>query len=97
MRLTFKHFDGRGPCNIAVIDEDTGNRVGEISCDGVGFAGSGGILISLFGERYSATVHSLHECRGFIRGVETALNAISREIASTQVKRPWVLDLREAS
>jgi hypothetical protein len=57
MRLKFEHFDGRRRTYRPIIDEDSGQQVGTIQSDGVGFAGYGGIDISLFGGKYAITVN----------------------------------------
>jgi hypothetical protein len=81
MRLTFKPFDGRGHNSRRVINEDTGTEVGFIRSNGVGFSyGGGGIEISLFGDRYCATVSTYNECCGFVKGVE----AVLRQMTSTR-------------
>lgn len=74
MRLRFDHFDGRGWHSREVIDEDTGETVGFIQSNGVGFGNSGGIDISLFAGKYRASVNKYDECRGFILGVQSVLN-----------------------
>jgi hypothetical protein len=74
MRLTFKPFDGRRKSYRAIIDEISGQHVGSIQSDGVGFAGYGGIDVSLFDGKYSITVNRYEECWGFVKGVEAVLN-----------------------
>jgi hypothetical protein len=74
MRLTFKAFDGRRENHVFIIDQDTGEKVGLIQSAGVGFAGFGGISISLFGGKYTAQLHRYEECWGFVKGVEAVLN-----------------------
>ncbi len=74
MRLTFEKFDGRRMGYEPIIDEDTGEQVGGIQRDGVGFSGNGGIEVSLFGGKYAITVNRYEECWGFVRGVEAVLN-----------------------
>ena len=85
MRLKYEPFDGRQTNYLPVIDEDSGQEVGSIRSDGVGFAGGGGIEVSLFGGKYAITVKSSEQCRGFVNGVEAVLN----EMTSTQIKRPF--------
>ena len=85
MRLTFKHFDGRRRNYEPIIDEDSGKQVGLIQYDGVGFGGSGGIDVSLFGGKYAISVNQYDECWGFVKGVEAVLN----EMTSTRTKRPF--------
>ena len=74
MHLTFKKFDGRSPSLVPVIDQETGDQVGRIWSNGVGADRYGGIEISLFEGRYTATVNRQDECWGFIKGVEAVLN-----------------------
>jgi hypothetical protein len=81
MRLTFKRFDGRRKCYRSVIDEVTGQQVGSIQSDGVGFAGYGGIDISLFDGKYRTTVNRYEECWGFVQGVQAVLNHMMIYIA----------------
>jgi hypothetical protein len=83
MRLTFKVFDGRQKIHREIIDEDSGQRVGDIQSNGVGFGTYGdGIDVSLFGGRYAITVHRYEECWGFVKGVETVLNHILNHMTS---------------
>jgi hypothetical protein len=49
-------------------------RTGEIQTSGVGFAGGGGIFISLFDGKYTTCVNRYDQCWGFIHGIETVLN-----------------------
>ena len=74
MRLTFPHFDARQSNCVSVTDQDTGQQIGYISSDGVGFAGFGGIYISLFGDRYRTTVNTYQQCCGVVKGVELVLS-----------------------
>lgn len=76
MRLTFERFDGRQRISIPVIDEDTGQEVGYIRTEGSGPASFGGIWVSLFGGKYSITVHKYEECWGFVNGVEAVLRHV---------------------
>ena len=74
MRLKFEPFNGRKRGFIDIFDEDTGKQVGHIRSNGVGFERFGGIDVSLFDEKYRATVHSYSECLGFERGVQSVLD-----------------------
>jgi len=79
MRLKFKHFSGRRWNTVPVTEESTGQEVGHIRSNGVGFGGGGthaedGIEIYLFGGRYQMTVQTYDQCWGFIRGVEAVLD-----------------------
>ena len=79
MRLKFEKFDGRRRGYKSIIDEDTGEIVGNIKSLGVGFSGYGdggygGIEICLFDGAYTITVNRYEECWGFVKGVEAALN-----------------------
>jgi hypothetical protein len=71
MKLAFEPFDGRSFNDRDVWDLDSNNRI-------VGFIASGrqnpGIYISLFDEKYTTTVDTFPECRGFVEGVEKVLN-----------------------
>jgi hypothetical protein len=77
MNLNVPQFDGRKWGYKDVSDEDTGKVVGYIRCDGTGFAGSGGIEISLFDGKYRTVASSRPECCGFVRGVESVLNRMT--------------------
>jgi hypothetical protein len=77
MRLTFDQFDGRSRSDRDVIDQDTGKKVGHIQSNGVGFENTGGIDISLFGEKYRTVVNSYKECCGFVLGVQCVLNHLT--------------------
>jgi hypothetical protein len=74
MRLKYEPFDGRSFGYVNVTDEDTGQVVGFIRSNGVGFTNTGGIEISLFDEKYRATLNRREECWGFLKGVEAVLN-----------------------
>jgi uncharacterized protein YraI len=74
MRLTFKRFDGRSWNFERIVDQDTGNSVGYVKSEGVGFAGDGGIDVSLFDGKYARTLNRYEECWGFVKGVEAVLN-----------------------
>ena len=75
MRLHFKKFDGRSSNAYSdVIDTDTGERVGHITSNGVGFNNLGGIRVSLFDGKYEQEVNSYQECQGFVAGVQSVLN-----------------------
>jgi hypothetical protein len=76
MRLKFEHFDGRRRVWRDIIDEDTGQQVGTIRTEGVGFSGYGGIEISLFGGKYQHTATRYEECWGFVKGVESVLRHV---------------------
>ena len=71
MKLAFEPFDGRSFNDREVRDMDSNNRI-------VGFIASGrqtaGIHISLFDGRYTTTVPTFLECRGFVEGVEKVIN-----------------------
>jgi hypothetical protein len=58
--------------------------VGFIRSAGVGFAGYGSIEVSLFDGKYWIQVHRYEECRGFVKGVETALNGVIAYVAVPQ-------------
>ena len=74
MRLTFQPFDGRSRVHREIVDEDTGETVGEIVADGAGAERGRGIKVSLFGGKYrSARLHGYEECCGFVQGVEAVL------------------------
>ena len=77
MKLSVPYFDGRKWGHKDVIDDHTGKAVGHIRCDGTGFAGYGGIEISLFDGKYQTVVHSRPECCGFVMGVEAVLNRMT--------------------
>jgi hypothetical protein len=87
MRLTFKFFDGRQVDWVDVIDEDTGEKVGYIHSQGVGFERYGGITVSLFGGKYSADCKRYEECKGFVTGVETVLRYLARHLTDTGVPK----------
>jgi hypothetical protein len=75
MRLNFTPFDGRRKWTYAeVIDEDTSKVVGYITPNGTGFGDHGGIKVSLFDNKYYATLRDAAECQGFVKGVETVLS-----------------------
>jgi hypothetical protein len=78
MILTFKEFDGRGRHYSAVVDEDTGQEVGYVGSGGVGTYRVGGIQVSLFGGKYQGWLHTLDQCRGFLKGVEAVLEHMTR-------------------
>jgi hypothetical protein len=88
MRLTFDKFDARGFTYIPITDQDTGQEVGTISAGGVGFAGVGGISISLFGGKYQGYAKTYNECVGFVRGVQAALNYIGNHMTDTNPATP---------
>ncbi len=82
MRLKIKPFDGRSRGSHDIIDEDTNLYVGSVHCDGVGFVGggvtgNGEMHVSLFGGKYSITVHRYDECLAFIKGVEAVLHRVA--------------------
>lgn len=83
MKLRFKRFDGRRMARVDVTDEDSGQIVGYIDSNGVGFDNYGGIDISLFEGKYRTTVNRYDACVGFIMGVETVLNHMIRISAPT--------------
>ena len=57
-----------------VIYKETGQKIGWVKANGVGFAGTGGIEISLFGGKYSLTANKMDECWGCMKGVEAVLS-----------------------
>ena len=75
MRLTYKTFNGQRRRSAEVIDQDTGKIVGQVNSAGVrrGYP-LGGMTVSLFNGRYQSRFDNSHECWGFIKGVECALN-----------------------
>jgi hypothetical protein len=77
MRLTYRPFNGRGRYFANVIDQDSGKIVGQVNSAGVrrGYH-LGGMTVSLFNGRYQSRFNNSHECWGFIRGVECALNHV---------------------
>jgi hypothetical protein len=83
MRLKFEPFAGRRSATRSVVDEDTGNTVGHIRSNGVGFSGGwgnrryGGIEIDLFGGRYQETFNTYDQCLGFVKAVEAVLGHMS--------------------
>jgi hypothetical protein len=74
MRLIFEEFDGRGSHFVPVVDQDTGQQIGYIDSAGTGYAGFGGMRVSLFDGKYTAQLNRKAECKGFVRGVEAVLN-----------------------
>jgi hypothetical protein len=95
MKLTVPQFDGRKWGHKEVTD-DTGKVVGHIRCDGTGFAGSGGIEVSLFDGKYWAIVSSRPECCGFVRGVEAVLNRMTSADDGRAALERELYDLRDA-
>jgi hypothetical protein len=79
VNLIFEKFDGRSRSWTPIIDQDTGEEVGTISCEGLGSDRYGGIYVSLFGDKYRVGFHRYDECVGFVRGVETVLNRVARD------------------
>jgi hypothetical protein len=77
MHLTFDKFDGRSFNVVPVIDEDTGNKVGNIRSDGVGPYSAGGITVSLFDDKYRLVTGRYDVCLGFVKGVEAVLNRMT--------------------
>lgn len=77
MRLLVPNFDGRKWSVKDIVDTDTGITVGKVRCNGTGFTNDGGIEISLFDDKYRATVSSRPECCGFVKGVEVVLNRMT--------------------
>jgi hypothetical protein len=80
MQLTFPVFDGRRRGYWSITDQDTGQVVGNIDVNGVGFSGGGGsseggIEVSLFGGKYARTVNRYGW--GFVKGVEAVLNHVT--------------------
>ena len=73
MTLTFNRFDGRRMARLDVTDADSGQVVGYIHSNRVGFDNYGGIDISLFGGKYQTLVNSYKECQGFVLGVQCVL------------------------
>jgi hypothetical protein len=89
MKLTIQTFggspfNGRRRCFADIVDEDTGKKVGYMRAGGVGFGGSGGIFISLSGEKYCKYFNRFEECYGFMKGVEAALNYTQHHLTSTE-------------
>jgi hypothetical protein len=82
--LDGRPFDGRRLASRNIIDEDTGKEVGHIQSNGVGFAGHGGIYVSLFGGKYTITANRFDECWGFMKGVEAVLNHMTTTERATQ-------------
>lgn len=83
MRLVFQKFDSRKIDYVPVIDQNTGQCVGDIMPSGTGFERYGGIDIALFDGKYCLTAHTYEECVGFVKGVEAVLNhmvAIERPV-----------------
>ena len=78
MRLKFEPFDGRSHSYRDIVDEETGRTVGHIRTNGVGFGNTGGIEVSLFDGKYRTEVNRFEECWGFVRGVQTVLNHMTR-------------------
>jgi hypothetical protein len=78
MKLRVKQFDGRSRSIEYVIDIETGKKVGFCQSHAVGFGNSGGIDISLFDNKYTATVNTFKECLGFVKGVECVLNHVTQ-------------------
>jgi hypothetical protein len=76
MKLNVPQFDGRKWGQKEVTDE-TGKTVGHVRCEGTGFAGSGGIEVTLFDGKYRAVVTSRPECCGFVSGVQSVLNRMT--------------------
>jgi hypothetical protein len=86
MRLYFEEFSAHRKAFHPIRDGDTGEQVGCIQTFGVGFAGSGGIFISLFDAKYTACVNRYDECWGFVHGIETVLNHMLPKSARIQSK-----------
>jgi hypothetical protein len=83
VKLTFPKFDARAVNYVEVVDEETGRSVGYINAGGVGFAGNGGILIDLFGGKYTGYFNRYDECVGFIKGVQSVLNHLAKHLTDT--------------
>jgi hypothetical protein len=89
MRLTFEGFEQKGPDGrqrqqMPVIDQDTGNQVGQVR-----HAPHGCVYVSLFDGKYEGKLYDWKECKAFIKGVETVLNRLLDEMlgsASSQQK-----------
>jgi len=77
-------FDGRRHSYADIIDRDTGEKVGYLRARGVGFGNSGGITVSLFGDKYWGELNRYEECYGFMRGVEAVLQHALRHLTSTE-------------
>jgi hypothetical protein len=73
MRLKFKHSDGFRSNYLLVLDEDTGEEVGNIRLGRSGGDSSGDIDIWLFDGRYQTTVSRYDTAVGFVLGVESVL------------------------
>jgi hypothetical protein len=96
MKLSVPNFDGRKWGHKEVIDEDTGKAAGRIRSEGTGFAGSGGIEVSLFDGKYRAVVNSRQECCGFVRGVESVLNRMTSVDDGRAALEQELWELRDA-
>jgi hypothetical protein len=72
MHLTFEHFDGRSLNFVEVIDAETDKRVGHIQ------TGAVGLDVDLFDGKYTASVNRYDQCWGFVKGVETVLNHMTK-------------------
>jgi len=83
MRLEFEKFDGRQMTYVPVMDHESGQQVGYISAPGAGMYNRRGINVSLFGDKYKVKVNGYDECIGFVKGVETVLNHVTRHITDT--------------
>jgi len=69
VRLSFGAFDGHSHFYVAVIDQETGQPVGNITSQGE-------IVVSLFADQYRRKVASRDEATGFVAGIEYVLNAM---------------------
>jgi hypothetical protein len=74
VQLSFTPFDGRSWNAIDVLDKDSNRIVGSIRSKSSGLPG---IRISLFDQKYEATVSTYEECLGFVKGVQAVLNRIT--------------------
>jgi hypothetical protein len=73
MRLKFRHSDDfRANC-LLVLDEDTGEEVGNIRLGKTGVDSQGSIDIWLFDGKYQTTVSRYDTAIGFVLGVESVL------------------------
>jgi hypothetical protein len=84
MRLCFEEFSAHRKASHPIRDADTGEQVGYIETFGVGFAGGGGIFVSLFDGKYATCVNRYDQCWGFVHGIETVLNHMLPKSARIQ-------------
>jgi hypothetical protein len=75
MKLSFETFDGRKRNDLDILDE-VGRKMGWIASRTRRNRYEANIHINLFDGKYTNSVHTIKDCRGFVEGVEKVLNHV---------------------